>query len=160
MTQWVYIENGEIVEKHEWLPQNWRNHSGLNLSYENIEFLNSIGWYKVIKEYQEYDQSNFKIVGYHLVIENNQVKETLDLQEITPEQREQELQNDTVSFMRDLRAQRNYLLQQSDWTQLKDVLEKNSEEWYLNWSNYRQTLRDLPSLYPTRTEINWPQPPD
>ena len=39
-----------------------------------------------------------------------------------------------------LRTRRNQLLTESDWTQSRDVLLSNDEEW----KTYRQQLRDLP----------------
>ena len=43
-------------------------------------------------------------------------------------------------FMESLRMRRNKLLAESDWTQSRDVLLSNDEEW----KTYRQQLRDLP----------------
>lgn len=54
-----------------------------------------------------------------------------------------------------LRSQRNYLLKESDWTQMPDspLADAKKQEW----SIYRQQLRDLPStvdinniVYPTK----------
>ena len=45
--------------------------------------------------------------------------------------------------MRQLRIQRNKLIAETDWTQLKDIdLDIIRER---NWKNYRQALRDLPA---------------
>ena len=45
--------------------------------------------------------------------------------------------------MRQLRVQRNKLIAETDWTQLKDIdLDIIRER---NWKNYRQALRDLPA---------------
>ena len=159
MIQWVYVENDEIIEKHEWLPMNWRNYSGLHLSYNDINFLNSIGWYKVVREDQTYDTSNYRLVGYNYSLENNQAIETVVLEEISQQEKDFAIEQDNIHFMSELRSERNRLLRESDWTQLADVIERNGQEWYQNWSTYRQSLRDLPSNYSTRTEINWPQPP-
>ena len=65
-----------------------------------------------------------------------------------------------------LRDERNILLAQSDWTQLKDIdLDIIRER---NWKNYRQALRDLPSKSIPKlndngdldmSSINWPDKP-
>ena len=159
MIQWVYVENGNIIEKHEWLPMNWRNYSGLHLSYNDINFLNSIGWYKVVRENQTYDSNNYRLVDYNYTLENNQVKETIVLENISQQEKDFRTEQDYINFINNLRSERNRLLQESDWTQLADVIERNGQEWYQNWSNYRQLLRDLPSNYLTRTGIIWPSPP-
>ena len=46
--------------------------------------------------------------------------------------------------MNKLRAERNKLLNESDWVQSRDVILSSDEEWKI----YRQTLRDLPSNSP------------
>ena len=44
-----------------------------------------------------------------------------------------------------LTAQRNYLLQGSDWTQVIDNPLTDAKK--IEWQTYRQTLRDLPTAY-------------
>lgn len=53
-----------------------------------------------------------------------------------------------------VRAKRNQLLAQSDWTQLPDVPIATKEEWAV----YRQALRDV-TLQPDPFNITWPVPP-
>ena len=49
----------------------------------------------------------------------------------------------------ELRNHRNILLMESDWTQNRDVVLSNDEEW----KTYRQALRDLPA-----NTTNWRNP--
>jgi len=68
--------------------------------------------------------------------------------------------------MRLLRQERNKLIAETDWTQLKDVnLDMIRER---NWKNYRQALRDLPSKSTPKldsngdldmTSVTWPDKP-
>lgn len=53
---------------------------------------------------------------------------------------------------------RNYLLKQSDWTQLLDVplSEEEKEKWVL----YRQELRDITKTFRSPEQVVWPVPPD
>lgn len=53
-----------------------------------------------------------------------------------------------------VRAQRNALLKQSDWTQLPDVPLATKEAW----ATYRQALRDITNQ-PDPLNIVWPVPP-
>ena len=46
-----------------------------------------------------------------------------------------------------LRRSRNFLLTESDWTQVADTPLTDSKK--AEWATYRQTLRDLPSQYNT-----------
>ena len=56
-----------------------------------------------------------------------------------------------------IRGQRNFLLAQSDWTQLADA--PLTQEQKNAWSVYRQALRDVPSSAATPEEVVWPTAP-
>ena len=65
-----------------------------------------------------------------------------------------------------LREERNRLIAETDWTQLKDIDLGIIRE--KNWKNYRQALRDLPSKSNPKLDIygnldmssvNWPDKP-
>ena len=65
--------------------------------------------------------------------------------------------------MRLLREERNKRLQETDWTQYRDVSLNNDSDW----QTYRQSLRDLPSTAePTLdeqgnlTNVTWPTKPE
>jgi len=65
--------------------------------------------------------------------------------------------------LRLLRIQRNQLLQETDWTQNRDVTLVNDAEW----AAYRQALRDLPNTatpeldeYGNLTNVTWPEKPE
>jgi len=57
-----------------------------------------------------------------------------------------------------IKAMRNQLLSECDWTQLPDAvltLEEKSA-----WSDYRQALRDIPQDYATPDDVVFPIPPE
>lgn len=54
----------------------------------------------------------------------------------------------------ELRQQRDFLLQQSDWTQVPDAPVDQSA-----WAIYRQALRDLPANTTDPANPIWPTPP-
>jgi hypothetical protein len=56
-----------------------------------------------------------------------------------------------------IRAQRNFHLTQSDWTQLADA--PLNPEPKQAWAAYRQALRDVPSSFTTPEEVVWPEIP-
>ena len=66
----------------------------------------------------------------------------------TPDPEPEPLTWDTI------RAQRNYLLAQSDWTQLADA--PLTQEQKNAWAAYRQALRDVPSHFNLPEEVVWP----
>jgi hypothetical protein len=54
-----------------------------------------------------------------------------------------------------IRAQRNALLKDTDWTQLADAPVTGGE-----WTKYRQILRDIPQTYAAIGDVVWPDPPN
>jgi hypothetical protein len=88
------------------------------------------------KEWQQALSKNYKVIeGKHTLSPFVQNKEEL---------------------LESLRAKRNALLTESDWTQVEDS--PLSEEKRNTWKNYRQELRDLTDLEDA-TLLVWPTPP-
>ena len=61
----------------------------------------------------------------------------------------------STSTWQRVRTERNKLLQESDWTQLSDVVVDKEA-----WSAYRKQLRDITKSFSSPTEVVWPTPPD
>lgn len=57
-----------------------------------------------------------------------------------------------------VRMQRNFILDNTDWTQIADV--SLSDEAKQNYKNYRQALRDITTQQGFPWEIVWPSPKD
>ena len=53
-----------------------------------------------------------------------------------------------------IRDKRNYLLAQSDYTQMSDWPGDKTA-----WATYRQTLRDIPQTYSAPEDVIWPTAP-
>jgi hypothetical protein len=62
---------------------------------------------------------------------------------------------DLTTLAKDARAQRNVLLQQSDWTQVADAPVDQQA-----WATYRQALRDITAQAGFPETINWPIAPE
>jgi len=89
------------------------------------------------------DTPGFAELGYH---------EHMPVPEFIPPTREQ--------IAMGVRNLRNYLLQQSDWTQLGDAQLTNEKKAL--WATYRQQLRDMPATSAEATnldEVTWPVAP-
>jgi hypothetical protein len=56
----------------------------------------------------------------------------------------------------DIRAKRDQLIRESDWTMVQDATVNQAA-----WAQYRQILRDLPQTYASVTpdKVVWPEPP-
>ena len=56
-----------------------------------------------------------------------------------------------------VRGQRDGMLSAADWTQLGDAA--LGDHTPQEWATYRQSLRDLPSVYSRVSEVVWPNDP-
>jgi len=61
-----------------------------------------------------------------------------------------------AAYWNDVKTKRNLLLQDADWTQMRDVDLSNNSAWV----SYRQDLRDIPQTYASDPRlIVWPVKP-
>ena len=56
----------------------------------------------------------------------------------------------------EVRIERDLLLQQSDWTQSRDVTLSNDADW----KTYRQALRDITNSATSLDDVTWPTKPE
>lgn len=92
MANYVYVENNIPVEFYDFLPKSWRNISGLNLTTDET-YLNSIGFYKVIKNEINYNPNNQKIIRYDYTFVNNNVYETPVIENFEPKPENKQVPN-------------------------------------------------------------------
>ncbi len=57
----------------------------------------------------------------------------------------------------EIRAKRNQLLKDSDYTMLKDYPTTVSEQ---KWTTYRQSLRDIPQTFSNPDDVTYPDKPE
>lgn len=55
-----------------------------------------------------------------------------------------------------LRARRNEMLAETDWTQNRDVTLSNDADW----KTYRQALRDITDSATSLDDVSWPEKPE
>jgi hypothetical protein len=61
----------------------------------------------------------------------------------------------TIALPREIRAKRNILLKNSDWTQASDI----PDNIKTTWATYRQALRNVPTQSGFPTNVTWPTEP-
>jgi hypothetical protein len=111
--------------------------------------------------------------GAKWALRNNDYEDLQWISETTPKPSKEELDAKVAELeanepMRVVREVRNYLLQQSDWTQGADIRLLRGSEWCNAWDTYRQLLRDLtlteiqPHIddFGVISNINWPSKPN
>lgn len=59
-----------------------------------------------------------------------------------------------AALLERMRAERNHLLTQSDWTQLPDASVDAAA-----WATWRQQLRDFPASWTPADTVDFPDPP-
>jgi hypothetical protein len=147
---YVLVESGEIKESPGPLPLNWKNIS--NLPALDNDTLRSYGWYPCRIVYYDGPMDNKVYTTPIFALEENEYVEYQQVRDMTQE----EIDTLINSQWNSVRARRNILLQESDWTQLGDV--KFSPEKEQEWKDYRRQLRDI-TTYPDPFSLPWPTEP-
>lgn len=81
MANWAHVKDNEILGVYDNLPQNWENYSNFFALESEEDYLKTIGWYKVVKNYPEYDSATQKLDHPRQYIENGIVYETMQVLE-------------------------------------------------------------------------------
>ena len=105
---------------------------------------------KLVTNAFAYDPATHKLVDCPAYFVNDHVS-TQRVEELT----EAELTQKTNQKWDRIRNKRNYLLSESDWTQVADAPGDKAA-----WATYRQALRDLPSTGSDPDALTWPTSPD
>jgi hypothetical protein len=162
MANYATVENNIVTGVYDLLPTNWKHISGLDKLENEIETLNSLGWYKVTKPVVSYDLATQYIKTYEWQFIDGEVQEIPVFDDIIPEDPAlTELKFNSALY--EMRKIRDQLLSECDWTELPSVQALHDDEWKTKWANYRQLLRDYPSKW-ISGEINiwsfvWPSKP-
>lgn len=103
---------------------------------------------KKVNLFKDYDRLTQKLVSCD-AYDDGEFVSMVQVVNLTDE----EIQSAKDSAMAQIRATRNQMLKDCDWTQIADCTVDKSV-----WLTYRQALRDLPStITEPRTFSNWPK---
>jgi hypothetical protein len=142
------VENGVIADGPRALPKSWRNISGLDML--DNDSLRELGWLPVRLEEGDVQE---KFVGSIFAILPSEVVETKLWRGYTAEE---QAEIDTQKAAQ-VRRERNIKLTECDWTQLNDTPLDNAAK--IQWTAYRQALRDVPSQAGFPHNVVWPTKP-
>ncbi len=142
------VENNVIADGPRALPRAWRNISGLDML--DNDSLRKLGWLPV--RISEGDVQE-KFEGSIFAIMPHEVIETKLWRSYTAEERA-EIDRQKAA---QIRTQRNAKLTECDWTQLNDTPLDNAAK--IQWTAYRQALRDVPSQAGFPHNVVWPTKP-
>lgn len=113
------------------------------------EFLADMGYVKV-NVFRQHNSTTEKLIPCKPVLEDGWVY-TVTIEPKTKD----ELDADIASQAASVRAQRNKLLTESDWTQINDSPVDKAE-----WAAYRQSLRDISTQDGFPLNVVWPNKPE
>jgi len=147
--RYVYVQNGQMVDGPRMIPINWKNISNFN-TLDN-DSLKSYGWYPY-RFVEAPLGENDKITGSYFEVGEDEV---VEYQTAAPKS-ESEIQELINQQWIHIRSQRNIYLSESDWTQLSDS--PLTQEKKIEWSTYRQELRDITDQSDPKNII-WPTKP-
>ena len=92
------------------------------------------------------------ILAEGFTLEDNKIRPMTDAERLTAGLISQ-AEYDEIKWT-EIRAKRNGLLRESDWTQIEDcTVDKQT------WKDYRKLLRDLPATYTDWNNVVWPTEP-
>lgn len=124
MANFAYIENNQIQEVYDLLPNNWRNFSNFFALENDLEYLKTLSWYKIQKIIPDYNPQTQKLDHARRWFENDTVYETeevIDLEvepipePLTEEQLTEIKQNQVIAAWNDIRIHRDALMNSFDW---------------------------------------------
>lgn len=150
MQKYCYIENGEIIQINQDLPNVWKNVSNFYLLPDEI--IKTYGWLPLVVE----NENKSVFVSSSYVIEENLVREVIVTRDKTQEEIEEEAVRELEMGWNQVRSQRDEMLQQSDLFVLIDKWELLTEERKQQIRVYRQALRDVPQNFETPESVVWP----
>jgi len=145
---YCFVENNVIADGPRALPKSWRNISGLDML--DNDSLRELGWLPVRLEEGDVQE---KFVGSIFAILPSEVVETKLWRGYTAEE---QAEIDTQKAAQ-VRRERNTKLAECDWTQLNDTPLDNTAK--IQWTAYRQALRDVPSQAGFPHNVVWPTKP-
>lgn len=82
MANWAYVENGEIKEKYDILPDNWKNISNFHALKNDVEYLKKLNWLPIKHIQYNYDPTIQKLDNVRYKIEDADITEEWDIVDI------------------------------------------------------------------------------
>lgn len=137
---YALIENGEITRINIQLPTSIGNTS-IPAGATGLE---EFGLYPIVGNEPSHTDRE-RIAGPQYVFDGAQVNRVFTVEAIPDDEK-----------ARQVRAERNDKLADTDWTQAKDIPDNISSVW----ATYRQALRDVPAQAGFPWTVQWPTQPE
>lgn len=135
MANYAYVENENIVGVYDNLPKNWKNYSNFSSLESDLDYLNSIGWYKIVDNTPQYDPASQKVDNPTYHFDGTNAYKTLEVIDLIIEPTE----NSPVTFDEQQRIQEK-------WQDIRFVRDSIMKEFEWRYTRYeRQSRLGLPT---------------
>jgi len=149
----ILVEDGEIKTGPTLLPNVWKNISNFN-SITDIDFLIENNWYPV--EIVKINEGAPIFVDATYEILDKKVVLTQSFRDFTSTEITDQQEQEKINKQQELAYEAKRRLIETDSLVTGDVWDKLSQEEKNKISAYRQTLRDIPNIYTSLTDVIWP----
>lgn len=170
MANFAFVENNTIVGVYDLLPKNWKNISNF-YALDDWEYLNSLGWFEIIKVIpvyniytQKLDNARHYIVdgivyeSYHVI--DLPIVQPIVERELTPEEMELLNQQSIQNQWNEVRKIRDELMRDFEWRYSRyyrnERLNLTQIDNMSQMDEYMQQLADI-TLQNNPFEIIWPE---
>src|SRR5690606_25496894 len=117
----------------------------------------ALGWYPAVIVDSPFDPDTQKKGAWIVEVGEVEVTITIPTIDLTEEELAEKARELEKAWA-EIRAKRDRLLTECDWTQLPDA--PLSEEKVLEYRAYRQALRDIPQEHQKPEDVVWPTKPE
>ena len=151
MKLYCLVENGIVVDCVTELPVTFANVSNFNVLDDSE--LKTHGWLPchILSENKDI------VVSVEYEIYDEYVNKIITTRDKTDDEFNQKRSDKDI--LNDVRAKRDALLFESDKAIVSDLWSDMDEPTRESWKKYRQSLRDIPQLYPSTPDVDWPVSP-
>ena len=163
MPIFAFVEDNEIKELHDGLPENWRNYSNFSSLENEPEILANIGWQRVEKVDPPYNPENQRLDNYKYKLLNGIVTfepEIIDIIPPTPEEIEESIRINNEHQWMLIRAARDQKMRDFEWrimrNQRQTFLGLSTTDNMIDLQTYMQALADI-TLQEDPNNITWPE---
>lgn len=162
MSKYAFVENDTIVSVHDVLPTNWRNISNFNALTDDVDYLNSLGWYVIGRDLTPYDESVQFVSAVNYQYLNNRVVEinTISARPGSQPLTEEELARISQEKWNEVRIIRDQKMKEFEWRYVRYERERRlglpTTDNLTRMDTYMQRLADLPNAFPRPEDVIWP----
>lgn len=163
MAIYAFVENNQIVEISDGLPQNWRNISNFFALENDINYLNSLGWQLVEKITPNYNPDNQQLTNWQYKLRNGQAIFEPDVEPYIPPSAEEIAAAEAAHIANQwtaIRQERDRRMAEFEWRYTRYYRQERlgvnpTTDQITNLDAYMQALADI-TQQTDPFNISWP----